>query len=354
LRFAGTTLIRSSVQDDGRIGSVTVLSEPYLIDRIFESMKGPVSTQYGIHLLSAGEPTQLLWITTIRTDVVGADGKTPQSSEFFCHSNLSFARSGRLQRDADGAFTAVPDLRLATLVPGHLEIGLPDGFGIPVYSDEPLDYFGMALSLNQVEVPTQIRFKTTMSFVRDAAASRKSVMRPLFRRALYGYEAPSGAGDPATAHAGHAGTSEGSSMAQPALGPLPPSAQIHWTIPPGRYEGTVSVTDQLGALEDTTIHYATAHLHPYARSVSLIDRTTRTVVVTIRSRDRDGRRGVDVMDEFHSDAGIPIDRSHQYDLVTVYENTTSGPVDAMSIMYLYMVDNRFARTLLRQARREHE
>ena len=112
-------------------------------------------------------------------------------------------------------------------------------------------------------------------------------------------------------------------------------------IPPGSYKTRVPVTDQLEIPSDTTIHYVTAHLHPYAKSVSLIDKTDGVTLFTIESTDFEDRRGVARMAEWKSADGVPIARSHEYELLTEYDNPTRGLIDAMSILYIYALDRQF-------------
>ena len=116
---------------------------------------------------------------------------------------------------------------------------------------------------------------------------------------------------------------------------------MHWLIPPGRYESHVPVTEQLAVPYDTTAHYATGHLHPYAKSLALVDTTAQRTLFTIHSRDFDDRIGVAEMEELSLPQGVELFKDHQYELVTVYDNPTSEPVDAMSILYVYSLDKQF-------------
>ncbi|HET9234870.1 MAG TPA: hypothetical protein VFP10_12085, partial [Candidatus Eisenbacteria bacterium] len=47
------------------------------------------------------------------------------------------------------------------------------------------------------------------------------------------------------------------------------------------------------------------------------------------------------MDELSSQAGVPLHRDHQYEIVTRYNNTTQADIDAMSILYIYCRDWTF-------------
>src|SRR5439155_21982320 len=116
---------------------------------------------------------------------------------------------------------------------------------------------------------------------------------------------------------------------------------IHWLIPPGHYQSRVDVTDQIDLPYDTTVHYVTGHLHPFGRSIALIDKTADKTVFTIASSDFSDKLGVERMDEWSSTDGIELSKDHHYELVTTYHNPTDKPIDAMSILYLYALDKQF-------------
>ena len=112
-------------------------------------IEGPMSVQSGIHL-AMREKSQVQWVTGLETQVVDATEQKPISQEFFCHSNLTFAEHSGTPRQYNQRFGGKThlDWRLFTLVPGRLSIELPQGFGVPIPSDAPLDYVTMSLNLN--------------------------------------------------------------------------------------------------------------------------------------------------------------------------------------------------------------
>ena len=116
---------------------------------------------------------------------------------------------------------------------------------------------------------------------------------------------------------------------------------IHWLIPPGHFESRVPVTDQLDIPYDTTAHYVTGHLHPYGKSLSLIDKTSKETLFTITSSDFTDKLGVAAMTQWSSTEGVELHKDHQYELVTTYHNPTDHPIDAMSILYVYALDKQF-------------
>ena len=113
---------------------------------------------------------------------------------------------------------------------------------------------------------------------------------------------------------------------------------IHWMVPPGRHRYESEVTEQFGLPFDTTAHYVTGHLHPFALSLSLIDAKTGKTVFHIRSRDYEDRRGVAFMSEIVSSKGMPLAKGQRFILRAEYNNTSEKPIDAMAILYVYLLD----------------
>src|SRR5690606_29022197 len=108
---------------------------------------------------------ELLWLTGYRAVMVGEDGETPMPQDYMCHSNLDLDsalhhRVFRHQMPSDG--------RLFTLSQGQLEIDLPPGFGIPIWSGNDLSLTAQVLNLNPDGAPVKVRHKITIEYVRDA------------------------------------------------------------------------------------------------------------------------------------------------------------------------------------------
>jgi hypothetical protein len=65
------------------------------------------------------------------------------------------------------------------------------------------------------------------------------------------------------------------------------------------------------------------------------------VVLNLTSRDWPDRLGVAHVDELKSTVGVPMDASHRYEIEVEYDNTTDHEVDAMGILYLYLLEKDF-------------
>jgi hypothetical protein len=331
---------------------LTLVSGGYRLDKIYRSMEGPWSVQSGIQVARESKPA-VQWITGLETQVVDAARQTPVSQEFFCHSNLTFAEhSGGPEHYNEelGGKTHL-DWRLFSLVPGQLSIELPPGFGVPLPSDALLDYVTMSLNLNLRSEAVNVRMRTKIHTI--AANQPGAPTKALFRRALYVMQredksgivnhacmAKPGKGQSGSDHIGlgcgelvKVNLPNGSAMVMPAEG-----MTNHWTIPQGNHVYTTEITPQLNLPFDTTVHYATIHVHPFARAVELRDLTIGKTILRLNSQDWPDRVGVAHVEEFKSIDGIPILRSHRYELAVEYDNTSGSDTDAMAILYLYLLD----------------
>jgi hypothetical protein len=338
-------------------GSLVLLSDSYRIDRIFESMQGPYSSHAGIQLVQAPKP-ELVWVRGVSTEVVDKRGKKGLSQEYFCHANLSLDSQSTSVDARNAQLGTSLDLRLFTLVPGKMDIDLPEGFGIPITSDEKLEMLSMSLNLNDVSPNFDLRFQSQIDFVKDSEAVGE--MKPLFMRSAYVMVPISRDVDgtvlvpdalcamPGTTNLPGHRVSQGMSCAPPSMnaseGGKRGTNTLHWMVPPGQHTYSSDVTEQLKLGFDTTIHYATGHLHPMGESLVLRNRTTGETLLEIRSKDYAGKRGVELMEEFKFSEGLKVYKNHEYELSVTYNNPTDKPTDVMAIIYLYLHDLNFDRS----------
>jgi hypothetical protein len=336
--LAGSAAYSLTKHTSAHYSTLTLVSAGYRLDKVYHSMEGPWSVQSGFQLATTASPARM-WLTGIDTQVVDAKSEAPVSQEFFCHSNLSFANNGG-SRDGKTYI----DSRLFTLAPGRTSIELPPGFGMPVPADAPLDYLTMSLNLNPRTEPMNIRMRTQLHTI--AADQPGAPTKTLFRRALYVLQRENGPE--------HKSCNAKSGVDRPDLGcgewtkvnlpngstMLMPSEGMtnHWTVPQGDHIYTSDITPQLNLPFDTSVHYATIHVHPFARWMELRDLTTGQTALHLTSQDWPDRIGVAHVDEFKSIDGIPILRSHHYELAVEYNNTSDSTTDAMAILYLYLRD----------------
>ncbi|MCB1035591.1 MAG: hypothetical protein KDD47_17345 [Acidobacteria bacterium] len=328
-----------------------VLSPSYLVDRKYRSMKGPYSQQD--FLLEGGSKPELLWVTGYRAVMVEEDGETQMAQEFMCHSNLDI--DPRLHNQLFSSRNPISG-RLFTLSQGQLEIQLPEGFGMPLLSTESLELTTQVLNLNYDEIGVNVRHKVRVDYLRDK--DLKAPIRPLFPLAVYGLasleEEPATFGrleEEGTAdevevegEGGEHGPSclvRSNAASHEYKDPLGRRFTGHWVVKPGREENRTLVTEILDLPFDTTVHYIAVHLHPFAETLELKDLTTGETVFKSRVRPAEKGIGIEHVEHFSSREGIPLYRSHDYELVSVYDNTSGEDQDSMAVMYMYLLDKRF-------------
>jgi hypothetical protein len=315
-----------------------ILSPVYTVDREYRSMKGPWSTTS----IQLGDGAEVVWVLGYRAVMAGPDGQTPASQEFMCHSNLDFDPTRHQQ--AFGGSKSLTS-RLFTLSQGQLDISFPAGFGMPLQGDEPLSLTTQVLNLNPSGETLDVRHRVSVRYAKQADLSKP--LRPLFTKGVYGLQLLEGRDGYFGLEAPDEEThGPGCLQGQNAAVHVFSDAQGrkftgHWVVKPGREENRTLVTRILELPYDTTIHYIAVHLHPFAESLELRDLTAGESVFKSSTRPFPDRIGLAHVDSFSSEAGIPIYKDHEYELVSVYQNVTDREQDSMAVMNLYMLDQDF-------------
>jgi hypothetical protein len=336
-----------------------ILSPNYHLDKKYRSMKGPDSLQR-LKLLDSPEP-ELLWITGFKAVMMDGKGEQPISQEFMCHSNLDFNATSYWENFGSDASMSG---RLFTLSQGQQDVHFPEGHGIPIMSDETLDLATQVLNLNLPEPNIDVRHKISIKFIRDRDVIRPMV--PMYQAAVQGFKSLEG-------KRAHYGVSqddggddhgEGCSVGLPAMkgdvdkDELGQKFTGHWIVKPGREENRSLVTKFLQLQFDSKIHYIAVHLHPFAESLELIDLTTGKSVFKSKTKQTEGKAGLAEVEYYTSTVGLPIYKDHDYEIVSVYNNTSGEEQDSMAVMFLYLHDVNFkkptAKTLAARKKRKQE
>jgi len=330
-----------------------VLSDVYSIVKKYKSMEGPSGAQT-IYLEDRTEP-ELLWLTAIKTEVVGADGKTLMSPELMCHMNVDIDPP---KHKALFNLKRWPASRLMTISQGMRVPGggfaarLPEGFGFPIASNEPLYVMTQVLNHN-IEHPKNlnVRHRVTFEYVRDR--DLKKPMIPLFNLPVSGMvqisdnplAMPAMSMDPAQ----HSGASclvgqrapNAMGMASDYVDPKGRHMTGHWVVPPGKQVNSSDATWFMNLPYDSKLHYGAVHLHPFAQSLTLRDSTTGTDVFKAQTVNPKKGVGLDRVDAFVSLEGVTMYKDHKYEIVSVYDNPTKQNADSMASMFLALDDPEF-------------
>ena len=314
---------------------LTLVSDTLRIDTTYHSMEGPYH-QVSFTIGAADRP-EIVWVTGMSADVVGPD-LTPLPVEFFCHANLDYDPVVHRELFKTNRLTTP---RLFTLSQGHEVMRFPEGFGIPVRTDEPLILTTQVLSNNGVDAPRDVRVRIRVHYLRTG----ERPMRALFLSAAMGAVATDG-------HKGHFGMHEGHDMGASTAGVTKSGHEMsdnlgqkftgHWIVPPGRHVVRTVVTKLMNLDADTRAHYIGVHVHPFAKQITLRDMTTGEEVFTSDVTPMDGRVGISKVTDFSSTGGLRLYANHHYELIADYDNPTSRDVDAMAVLYLYVRDGQLS------------
>jgi hypothetical protein len=333
-----------------RVHTRELLSPVWHVDRIYKSMKGPQVTEDVA--LAPGGDVELLWIVGFEAVMVAADGVTPASQEFMCHTNLDVEPVAHMT-----LFPGKKRLsgRLFTLSQGQERIDLPAGFGLPVLSSEIVQLNTQVLNLNMREGEVTVRHRVMVRFVRDAELA--APLQALYPAGAYGLKLLRGEDGRhgVDASAGEHGPSclPGEAAAEGEYDDGKGRAFTgHWVVKPGREVNRTRVTDILELPFDTTLHYVAVHLHPFAESLELRDLTTGTTVYRATTRQAERGIGLAHVDFYASAAGLPLYRGHEYEVVSVYDNTSGEDQDSMAVLNLYLLDREFEKPDLAKVRAE--
>jgi hypothetical protein len=319
----------SSGQED----VLTLVSDTLRIDTTYHSMEGPYhQTRFTI---GPDAGSDIVWVTAMSADVVTPD-LTPLPVEFFCHANLDYDADAHRRLFNTKRITTP---RLFTLSQGNEVMRFPEGFGIPVRTDEPLFLTTQVLSNNGVDAPKDVRVRIRLSYVR----SGERPMKPLFLTAAMGAVSTDG-------HKGHYGMHDDHEMGASTSGVSKTTNEFqdalgqkfsgHWVVPPGKHRVKSVVTKLMNLDSDAQVHYIGVHVHPFAKQITLRDMTTGKDVFSSEVTPLEGRIGISKVTDFSSPDGLRLYDDHHYELIADYENTTSKDVDAMAVLFLYVRDQQ--------------
>ncbi len=291
-------------------------------------MAGPGEVRSGIALSPEDE---LLWLTGYEATMVDPSSERQLSQEFMCHNSLFL--DSRLE-DYRSLLGTRPygSPRVFTLAQGAYRIDFPAGFAIPFPARQGLQLQSQVLNLSPEHVGQVVRHRVRAEFVADSDLWTRP--RPLFLVEATGRVLLRDPGAKALPKEVAArGKTRTDSSGRVWTG--------HWQVPPGPHTNLTRVEEELKLPFDTTAHYITSHLHPYAQWQELRDLTDGSVVYRVQPRaSQDGRTLIEIP-AYSSPNGLPLFADHDYQLVTHYLNTTAEPITAMSIMFLYCLDKEF-------------
>ena len=263
-----------------------------------------------------------------------------------CHNNLNIGHNNILPWKLK---TLGTDKRLFTLTEGQTEIHLPEHYGIPLMSNQRLRVDFQVLNHNQLPVNVKVKQKVTIYYKRNCEIAES--MRALYQQSVFECKqvaGPRGAFDEKpTGKTDTLITSNdllklccsntGVEMKDgyPFRDNYSREFTGHWVLSDSLETTCTDVTRMLNLSTTTLVHFFSVHVHPFCKSLELIDNTTGLSIYKAEMIGSKGKVGLEVIPVKSIDEGILFYSNHIYKLISVYHKTQAERHSAMASMYLY-------------------
>ena len=325
---------------------VIIESRELKIDTIYRSMQGP----YDVKTVSFNEErNELLWLTGYSSEIINAEDEQILSDDFMCHNNLEITDKNSFPWKLK---TIGTNIRLFTLTEGQTKVQMPVGYGIPFPASEKASLFSQVLNHNVKNPHMIVKHRVNIEYTRQSDHTTPLV--PLYQQAVFITKQISGP----PGNYGEVSTNTESlkdanirykscdtnceiRLEKNAFNPYADNFgrtySGHWEIPLGKEILKTDVTEMLNLWHDTRVHFIGVHVHPFAVSLELRDITADTSVFKAYVKNFSNKIGIEKIDNYSSEVGIALFKSHRYELISEYNcNDSTANHTAMATMFLYL------------------
>ncbi|MDI1255002.1 MAG: hypothetical protein PSV16_02795 [Flavobacterium sp.] len=323
-----TGLVDSKWKVKNNSGKYTMISPTFLIDGIYKSMEGPKSSNY----VQLSEDSSILWMTGFAVSALNAKTSEKLSNDFICHTNIDFN---------DVKYYSNFDLkdrigkqypRLTSLSNGMENFQFPKGYGVPMQGNDLLFITTESLNHNIKDITKWIKHKVTIDYSSEKQKPLMSqtvfIMLPYDKNDPYKGPLDPGNGSCIPVETKNHSYDDGKGN----------KLSGHWVIPVGKNTYSSSINQQLQIKDSLRLHAAAIHVHPFATSISLFDKTTRKAIFTSSIKNYTSKIGLEKVPQFSSEQGVWLYQNHDYELILDVNNTTSENQDMMGSMFLFFYD----------------
>lgn len=324
-------------------------SKNLMIDTIYRSMQGP----YEIKKVQVGEvENKLFWLTAYESKVVESNSNSPLEAHYMCHNNLNYVAKEEVPWKLK---TRGTNSRIFTLSEGQERLEFPEGFGIPLASQQEFEMVSQVLNHKTYPVNLTTKHQVTFEYYKDQELEKPLI--PLYQQAVFITKQLSGpAGEYGLpklcishhldSHAIKGDEPLHDCSIQYEKGEYNPYHDQfdrrytgHWNLPNEVEELSTNVTPMMALEHDSRIHLIGVHLHPFAKALELWDSTSDSLLYAADIYTKADGFGFDSIGYFSSNKGIPVYQNHQYELRSRYHCTDSlNTHTAMAVMYLYLAE----------------
>ena len=313
-----------------------MLSPDFLIDGIYKSMEGPKASNY----VQLSQDSTLIWLTGFHVKAMESNTGKPIPNDFICHTNVDFNDvryySGFGLNDRIGK--QYP--RLTSLSHGQEHFEFPDGYGVPMKGNDLLYVTTQSLNHNDPKANILIQHEVSIDYSKSAGikplmARTAFIMLPYDKRDPYKEPLDPGTDQCIPVETKNHSYDDGKGNMRSG----------HWVVKPGKSTYRSSINHQLMITDSLRLHAAAIHVHPFATSIGILDKTTGKMVFTSRVTNHASRIGLKEIEAFTSAQGIWLYAAHQYEMVMTVNNTSREQQDMMGSMFLFLYDKELDEIL---------
>ncbi len=307
-----------------------MISPAFYIDGIYKSMEGPKSSNY----IQLSQDSTLLWITSFHVKALDSKSKHPISNDFICHTNIDFNDVKYFSNFHLEKRIGLYYPRMTSLSHGLENFSFPKGYGIPMKGNDLLYITTESLNHNLPDANFLIKHEVTIDYSKYAKEFKPLLSRTVFIMLPFDeanpYKEPT---DPGKDYCIPVETKNHCYKGE--------NGQVmsgHWTVPVGKKEYRSSIDNQLQIKDSLRLHAAAVHVHPFATSLTLFDKTAKKEIFKSNIINHQKNIGISKIDAFSSEAGVWLYNNHSYELILEVNNTTKVQQDMMGSMFLFFYD----------------
>ncbi len=312
------------------------------------SMQGGIKEPVADPSQAACRRRKLYWVKSFSLDVLDEQGKPMPSAEFICHMNLDV--NGEFRDRIFPESEPCENERLLTLTQGQTTVSFPKGFALPVASDEQWTFTFQAANRTTDE-HRLLRHRLRMELVED-----KDLLEPIqplawftpYLSVVVDKNSPEATAREKKEMPGCLPTSVGLAAPNSVPGTMFDSwcgqrRTGHWVVPPGRHTYQ-SALPEMRSTQDKILRLAWSHVHPLMESTALIQCANRQPLFTVKARTRTrGGLELESIELLSWPQGLKLPKNENFELQSVYDNTTDSPQDSMVALGVFFDDTKFAR-----------
>jgi len=318
-----------------------MISPDFYIDGIYKSMEGPKSSNY----IQLTQDTTLLWITSFHVKALDSKMKHTVSNDFICHTNIDFNDVKYFSNFHLENRIGLYYPRMTSLSHGLENFSFPKGYGIPMKGNDLLYITTESLNHNLPNANFLIKHEVTIDYSKYSKDFKPLLSRTVFIMLPFDdvnpYKEPT---DPGKDYCIPVETKNHCYKGE--------NGQVmsgHWVIPIGKKEYRSSIDKQLQIKDSLRLHAAAVHVHPFATSLTLYDKTAQKEIFKSNIINHKNNIGISKIDAFSSEAGIWLYNNHSYELIMEVNNTTKVQQDMMGSMFLFFYDKELDAILKKES-----